>query len=214
VNLRSLRRYATARSRRPGWAVGERCELCAAPLDSAHRHVVDLDRRSICCSCRPCALLFEQPGAGAGHYRTVPTRVCTVPEPFDRERWDALSIPVGLFFVFFNGALGRWVVTYPSPAGPTESELPLEAMDDLVASSRLLREVQPDVEALLVRSPRGGGEPEAMLVPIDACYDLVGIVRRDWKGFDGGDEVRAKMGAFFGALRKRSRPLPEEGGAA
>jgi len=209
MNLRGLRRYSTALPRRPKWAPGERCELCAAPLDAGHRHVVDLERRSICCSCRPCALLFEQPGAGAGHYRTVPTRVCTVPEPFDRQRWDALSIPVGLCFVFFNGSLRRWVVSYPSPAGATESELPLEAMDELVESNRLLRAVQPDVEALLVRSPRGGGDVEAMLVPIDACYDLVGIVRQDWKGFDGGDEVRAKMDAFFAALRRRSRPLTE-----
>jgi len=214
VNLRSLRRYAVGRAHRPAWAAGERCELCAAQLDAGHRHVVDLDLRTICCSCRPCALLFEQPGAGAGHYRTVPTRVCTSPEPFDRERWEALSIPVGLCFAFFSSAAARWVITYPSPAGPTESELPLEAMDELLASSDLLRALEPDVEALLVRSPRGGGPIEAMLVPIDACYDLVGIVRQGWRGFDGGDEVRAGMDSFFEALHRRSRPLPEGGGAA
>jgi hypothetical protein len=46
---------------------------------------------------------------------------------------------------------------------------------------------------------------DAFLVPIDACYELVGELRRLWKGFDGGTEAREAMDAFFERLRERAR---------
>jgi hypothetical protein len=57
----------------------------------------------------------------------------------------------------------------------------------------------------LIRRGRDGGF-ECFLVPIDACYELTGIVRRRWRGFDGGEEARRDIDAFFGALREKSRP--------
>ena len=72
---------------------------------------------------------------------------------------------------------------------------------------RARRTLEPDVEALLVR--RGdagrGDRAEALLVPVDACYRLVGLVRRHWKGFDGGAEAWAAIDAFFDELRERGR---------
>jgi hypothetical protein len=47
---------------------------------------------------------------------------------------------------------------------------------------------------------------ECFLVPIDACYELVGTVRMFWKGFDGGTEARERIEAFFDRLRDRARP--------
>jgi len=44
-------------------------------------------------------------------------------------------------------------------------------------------------------------------VPIDACYELVGAVRRAWHGLDGGSEVREAINAFFAALADRAREL-------
>ena len=41
---------------------------------------------------------------------------------------------------------------YPSPAGATESLLPLTAWEEIVRENPALREMQPDVEALLVRA--------------------------------------------------------------
>ncbi len=206
MELRSLR--ALARRGADRLAAAEACcELCAAPLGESHRHVVDLQRRILCCTCRACAILFERPGAGAMRYRAVPDRIGFDPAGLDEARWEALSIPVRLAFVFFNSSMGRWGAFYPGPAGATESELGLEAMEELAASSPLVRAVQPDVEALLVRGRRGGGTSEAYLVPIDRCYDLVALVRMDWRGFDGGEIVRAKLDAFFEKLRLRSRPI-------
>ena len=55
------------------------------------------------------------------------------------------------------------------------------------------------------REPR-----ECLLVPIDACYRLVGLVRMHWRGFDGGSEAWAAIDAFFAELNERARRL--EGG--
>ncbi len=63
----------------------------------------------------------------------------------------------------------------------------------------------PDTEALLVYRPRGGGM-RCYLVPIDECYELVGIIRRDWKGFDGGADAWTAINGFFDTLGERSRP--------
>jgi hypothetical protein len=66
--------------------------------------------------------------------------------------------------------------------------------------------MEPDVEALLVRrsdAGRGGASSsEALLVPVDACYRLVGLVRLHWKGFDGGAEAWAAIDGFFAELRE------------
>jgi Family of unknown function (DUF5947) len=63
-----------------------------------------------------------------------------------------------------------------------------------------------DVEALLVRVPSDveAGQPECYLVPIDACYELAGGLRKLWRGFDGGQEARAFIDDFFATLADRS----------
>jgi hypothetical protein len=64
-----------------------------------------------------------------------------------------------------------------------------------------------DVEAALVRVR--GTRVEAYLVPIDACYELVGLVRMHWKGFDGGQEGWDAIDGFFDAVKERSREVEE-----
>ena len=54
------------------------------------------------------------------------------------ERWEDLQIPVGMAFFFYNSALKRVTGFYPSPAGATESLLPLEAWQDLTAANPIL----------------------------------------------------------------------------
>ncbi|HSK36358.1 MAG TPA: DUF5947 family protein, partial [Actinomycetota bacterium] len=123
-------------------------------------------------------------------------------------QWDALQIPVRVAFFFHNSDLGRVVAFYPSPAGATESLLPLEAWAEVVAANPVMTDLAPDVEALLVR--RAGQGFECFLVPIDACYELVGLVRMHWKGFDGGQEAWDAIDGFFDAVRERSRPVDRE----
>ena len=44
---------------------------------------------------------------------------------------------------------------------------------------------------------------ECFLVPIDVCYELVGRLRRVWRGFDGGQDARREIDDFFGTLPPR-----------
>jgi hypothetical protein len=171
----------------------ERCELCAVEVAPDHRHVVNLDSRALLCACRPCALLFD--GDAAHTYRTVPDRYLALPDALTQAEWEALEVPVGLAFVFRNSRQGRTVVCYPGPAGATEAELPLGLWDALVAREPVLGGVTADVEAVLVRAERDGFA--CFVVPIDACYELVGLLRVAWRGFDGGPEARARIAEFF-----------------
>lgn len=181
----------------------ERCEMCAEPIGERHGHVVDIENRGLMCTCRPCALLFTAEGAGSGRYRTVPERYRYAADvPLASATWDSIGIPVAMAFFFTNSAEGRTVAFYPSPAGATESLLSLEAWTDLLAAIPELADLQPDVEALLVHKSDSGFE--CFAVPIDACYQLVGLVRMHWQGFDGGEEAWAAIHQFFADLRERS----------
>ncbi|WP_328320243.1 DUF5947 family protein [Streptomyces sp. NBC_00388] len=189
---------------RPQRAAGERCEMCAEPVAPGHAHVVNLESRALMCSCRPCYLLFTGEDARL-RYRAVPERYVRFDGvPLDARAWDELQIPVGLAFLFRNSVQDRTVAFYPGPAGATESELPLDAWDTVVASAPALAMLRPDVEALLIRRP-GTGDGSCHLVPIDACYELVGRLRTLWRGFDGGKEAHAAMDGFFAQVRDRSR---------
>jgi hypothetical protein len=203
--LTGLRRITRTR---PAPAAGERCDMCAAPIDAAHAHVVDLRSRALMCSCRPCYLLFTDEHADL-HYRAVPERYLSFADAaLDERSWDELQIPVGLAFLFRNSVQDRTIAFYPGPAGATESELPLAAWTRIVERDPRFALLRADVEALLVRRPGSAGGPVCHLVPIDACYELVGRLRTLWRGFDGGTEAHAAMEEFFDRVRSRSRPAP------
>ncbi|GAA4604747.1 DUF5947 family protein [Actinoallomurus liliacearum] len=201
------------RFREPPAADVERCELCAEPFGDGHGHVVNLESRALLCTCSPCHLLFTQDGAGRGRFRSVPDRYLHTRDfRMSAADWDELQIPVRMAFFFHNSTLGRNVAFYPSPGGATESQLPLGTWDRVLAANPALAGVRPDVEALLV--DRAAEDRFACyLVPIDACYELVGIVRLHWRGFAGGQEAWEAIEDYFAALRGRAREvLPEEAG--
>jgi hypothetical protein len=187
--------------------------MCAEPIADAHQHVVNLESRALMCTCRGCYLLFTAEDAQL-RYRAVPDRYLSFPDfSLGPGQWDSLEIPVGLAFLFRNSVQGRTVAFYPGPAGATESELPLEAWDSVLAANPRLGLLRPDVEALLVRAPeRGRTGFTCHIVPIDACYELVGRLRQVWRGFDGGADAHEAMDAFFATVSQRSRPAPERGG--
>lgn len=182
--------------------------MCAEDIDEGHPHVVDVVSRALLCTCRPCYLLFTAEGAEL-RYRAVPDRYLSLAgTPLSIGQWDELGIPVGLAFFFVNSALGRTVAFYPGPAGATESELPLDVWNSIVAATPALGTMAPDVEACIVRMPdRAATEAACHLVPIDRCYELVGGLRMVWRGFDGGQDARALLDAFFADLAERSMPI-------
>ena len=101
------------------------------------------------------------------------------------------------------------------PAGPTESLLPLETWDEIVAENPVLATLEPDVEALLVNRlgvGRASGlqraSPDYYILPIDECLParrpdppaLEGAVGRD-----GGVERDRRL-LRRAAGRRRARP--------
>ncbi len=187
-------------------AVGERCEMCSEAIADEHQHVVNVEGRQLMCVCRGCYLLFTDTTAEL-RYRAVPDRYLVFSDfALDRRRWEALQIPVGLAFFFRNSALDRTVAFYPGPAGATESELDLDAWNDIRAADPRMDMLADDTEAVLVRVPDDEtATPQSYLLPIDACYEFVGRLRMLWHGFDGGQQVREFIDEFFELLDDRSK---------
>jgi hypothetical protein len=194
---------------RPG---EEACEFCAAEIPGDHGHVADLEHATLMCSCRACYLLFTREHAGRGRYRAIPDRYLSDPaRPLSVAEWDALEIPIGLAFFLKSSADDGLTAFYPSPAGATECRLDLKAWDRIAGDHPLLGAAAPDVEAILIaRGPANSGAVECFLVPIDACYELAGRMRLQWRGFDGGAEARQSIADFLDRVRERSRTFRRE----
>lgn len=172
--------------------------MCAAPVGPEHGHVVDTEHRSLKCACRACYLLFTRPDA---RFRAVPDRCLHDPaRPVTAGEWEGLGIPVGA--VFFLRSANGLSAFYPSPAGATECLLNLDAWARLEAGHPMLAAAEADVEAILIHS--AADTVACFLVPVDVCYELVGLVRMYWKGFDGGQEAHEQIDRFFAGVRARA----------
>lgn len=204
---------AATRQIPPDQVAEEQCELCGAPIGARHQHLLDTSERRLMCACRACGLLFDRKAASDGHYRLVPDRRLRIEDfELDEARWEGFAIPVDMAFFFRNTELDRIVAFYPGPAGATESQLELHSWEELEKANPIVAEMEPDVEALLVNRARGAREH--WLVPIDDCYDLVGLMRTRWKGLSGGQEVWQEIGRFFDQLGGRAKTVRREGTAA
>jgi hypothetical protein len=214
TGLGRLRQLATPAPPEPEQE--EPCEFCGVPLGERHGHVADTAEHRLLCVCRPCYLLFAPEGAGGGRFRAVGEDVRRVSDLcLDDVTWDSLRVPVDLVFFFRQRSAeeepARLLAFYPGPGGATESELDLAAWDHIVTTNPVLDQIAPDVEAVLLR--RRDGAFSAHLVPIDVCYELVGVVRSSWKGLGGGPEVWARMAAYFDDLDRRGREVHRSGAA-
>jgi hypothetical protein len=185
----------------------EACEMCAAHLGEAHQHLLDPATRKLICACDACAILFSN--QTAKHYKRVPRRVRALEDfHLTDDQWDSLMMPINMAFFFESTPQQRMVVLYPSPAGATESLLPLDAWQEIAAENPELRGMQADVEALLVNRlghSRGFTKPEYYIVPIDECFKLVGLIRAHWRGLSGGTEVWQQMAQFFADLKQKAQ---------
>ncbi len=120
--------------------------------------------------------------------------------------WEGLGLPIRLAFFLHSTPAGRVVAFYPSPAGATEAPVPPEAWQALVDDNPAVRDLEPDVEALLAN--RVGDARDHYRVGVDECYRLAGILRSHWSGFSGGAAVWEAIGCFFADLKERSGGRP------
>lgn len=178
----------------------EVCALCGAELGAHHPHLLESANHRIVCSCHACALLFA--GPEGGRFLRIPDRVHLLRDfRFDDAEWDEMMLPIGLAF-FVRKADGSLTALYPSPAGVVESLLALDACATKFGSYAELATMEREVEALLVN--RIGADPVSLLVPIDECFRLVGLMRRNWRGLSGGPGLWAAVACFFDELRQRA----------
>lgn len=206
-SIAALRRFA--REPKPARLPVEHCELCAEPIPADHRHLLELTSHSVICSCYACSILFNNQEAGSGKYRLIPRRSLVLPDfHMTDEQWDELLIPVDMIYIFRGSSAGRVLAYYPSPAGAIESLLTLESWEMLVKDNPILNDLEPDVEALLINRVRDARE--YYIVPIDACYRLVGLMRAFWRGLHGGEEVWKAIADFFAELQARSQSVKGE----
>ncbi|MBA2682550.1 MAG: hypothetical protein H0U76_29670 [Ktedonobacteraceae bacterium] len=207
VPLNSLRRLMQTPPRQV--VALEHCDLCQEVLAPDHRHLLELSSRTLICACTACFLLFNKEGSGRGKYRTVPRRFLTLPDfVMSDGEWDDLMIPVNMVFMYRSAGNKPVTAFYPGPAGATESQLSLDNWSILVQNNPILETLEHDVEALLIYRVRG--VREYYVVPIDVCYELVGLIRRSWRGLSGGEVVWKNITDFFGRIRAQARLVTSE----
>lgn len=187
----ALREFAGERA-----APVERCELCGAPVGQEHAHLIEPDTRRLLCTCQPCSLLFASPEAR--RYRRVPRTVARLDFHLTDAQWEGFQIPINLAFFVRSSRTRRVFAMYPGPAGATESTLDLGAWDEIAEANPGLEQLEDDVEALLVN--RMNGARHCYRVPIDRCYQLVGLIRSGWHGSHGRDGAHEAIAQFFTAL--------------
>jgi uncharacterized protein DUF5947 len=207
--FRVLRQFVRPRKRDV-----ERCELCSAEVASEHPHLIEPASRKLLCTCSACAILFSGMGT---KYKRVPRRVLALADfRLSDGQWESLMVPISMAFFFRSTPDARVVAFYPSPAGATESLLPLETWKDIESINPVLQAMEADAEALMVNRighTRGFTAPEYYVLPIDECYKLVGLIRADWRGFSGGTEVWQEIGRFFDGLKQRAQVISQEANA-
>jgi hypothetical protein len=197
---------ATLRRLAPSRAPAEQCEFCSLPLGQGHRHLLELAGQKIICACDPCALRFENV---VGRWKLIPRDARLLPSfQMADATWEGFALPINLAFFFHSTRAGKMVALYPSPAGATESLLPLSSWQTLERDNPCLLRMERDVEALLVH--RLGEARECYLAPIDVCYELVGIIRLRWRGLSGGDKVWEELRNFFARLKGQTAGSPAQ----
>lgn len=197
--IKTLRRFREPRTAR------ERCEICGAVLSPSHRHLLEISNSRMLCSCDPCALRFQD--VVGGRFKLIPRDVWHFSRfSVSDGEWENFALPINLAFFFHSTPEKRMRAMYPSPAGATESLLPLAAWNALAERNPRLSTMQSDVEAFLVN--RVGAKREYYIVPIDICFELVGLIRVHWRGLSGGDVVWRQVETFFVRLSADARPAP------
>ncbi|HVS95528.1 MAG TPA: DUF5947 family protein [Puia sp.] len=183
--------------RSPAPPMDEPCGFCGQRLQTDHRHMLDTTDWKMVCVCEVCAIIHVV----QGRYRLVPQRQLFMEAlRFPDGRWQEFAVPVSVAFFVNDSRRGGIVAYYPVAAGWMESTmLRMEAWNGLLADNPLLAGMSPDIEAFLV--DRLTDPAQHFIVPMDTCFQLIGTIRKNWKGICGGSEVTDAIRGFFVRLK-------------
>ena len=199
------------------------CDLCRSELPDRHRHLLELVQRRMLCACDACALLFGD--ANGSRIRPIPESVTRIELNMSDQQWSGLGIPIGMaFFTVCDREVSRESssirslspdvtvrhsaeattdaapvqVGYPSPAGLVMSSVEQDDWLALIDANPAVGRLRPEVESLLIN--RLASRQQAFVVPLDVCFELIGIVRRHWEGWSAGPDLQRAMDGFFDQL--------------
>jgi uncharacterized protein DUF5947 len=177
----------------------EHCESCAVGLGAMHKHMVDCSSQMLFCICDICAMMLGS--RAETRFRAVPRGVHLAPGfRLSDSTWATMGIPVAFAFIYVTEEKEA-IAVYPSPAGAISSAVEREPWNQLVSQNPVLASLLPYVEALVIN--RVNSAREYLIAPIDECYALVGIVRREWRGF-GGFEALDQVTKRMREMRERA----------
>src|ERR1700754_211351 len=125
----------------------EYCDFCSQAIPHQHAHLIERATRHFLCACQGCALTL---GASAKYCAVSPRTDVLHDFKLSDAEWDAFQIPIGMVFLFRSTPSDRPIAIYPSPAGPTESLLSLDAWSRLVETNPGLAQLGPEVAGLLL----------------------------------------------------------------
>ncbi|OLZ11328.1 DUF5947 family protein [Sulfobacillus thermosulfidooxidans] len=183
------------------------CEVCNRLIpQTGHRHLLRLQTGQVVCACQHCALLFDAPGQS--QYQSIPTRIISLGRAMlDMEFWDRISSPVHLVGIVKRRG-GQAEIFYPSPAGAVSGG-PISREFLTLPLQEALDTMSDEVEVLLFADL--SGMTEGFLIPLDRFYELIGLLRLNWQGLSGGNDVSRRIRQFFDQL---ARQAPSRGGLA
>ena len=134
--LANLRKFAGAKPKGESLrrAAVEQCELCSIRVPPQHRHLLEMTTQKIVCACDACALRFQD--VVEGRFKLIPRDARALPDfAMADADWENFALPINLAFFFYSTPRKKMMAYYPSPAGATESLLPLDAWEALVGQN-------------------------------------------------------------------------------
>lgn len=198
-SLNPLQKKSPAGVKKNDAEATEQCDFCSKPIPPDHRHFADLVNMKFMCACEVCTVMQAE----KGEYRPIPQRYKYL-EDFKMPEaiWAQLKIPVNMAFIVYNSDREQPIAFYPSPAGSMESELQLNSWESLKEDNPKLRSLTPDLEGFMIN--RLDKPHEHFIIPIDSCYELIGLIRMTWQGIHGGEKMRDTVRKYFKDLKQRA----------
>lgn len=154
------------------------CDVCGDALPQEHVHLSIHGQRALRCACVACGS-----AAHTGGWQRVDTHLWPVDLSIENTLWMSLGIPINLAFLLHRPGDADPVALFPSPAGLTETPLPMAGWQAVLSAGaeRLQLGATQAILAWRLSSPH-----RYYVASLDVCYEIAGLLRVHWRGLAGG----------------------------